>query len=228
MSGFPTASDESVAKDDFNTLITNVKYNPFVNLLANASMEKTTHGDLRCDYWIESGVVNERSSTQKKFGGYSLKISPSAITDHSYQDVIAFEDLKGIKVAFGCWVYAPDTNVVLRISDGVGTTDSSTNAGTGAWEFLYVTRTISDTATRVRVELRPTDTAGDFYFDGAVLIVGEEPPRTAILPVTMGDFLHRNQVLSSAPSWTPEIGDTYFDTTDLQEYRWTGSAWEIV
>ena len=228
MAGFTTATDEGIAKDDFNTLITNLKYNPFMNLLANASFERTTHGDLQCDYWTESGITNARSATQKKFGGYALLITPGLVTDYAYQDIIGYENFKGIKVAFGCWVYAPDTSVVLRISDGVGSSDSSANASTSAWEFLYVAHTVNASATRVRAELRPTNVTGDFYFDGAILVPGEEPPQSAITPFTMGDNLHLTQVLSAAPSWTPETGDRYFNTADLQWYTWTGSAWEIV
>jgi len=226
MSGFPTAENESVAKDDFNALITNVKSNAFINLLANGNFKRTTHGDLQCDYWQESGVVNARSSTQKKFGDYSLKMSPSNIAHHAYQDIINFADFKGLSVALGCWVYAPDTNVVLRISDGVGSTDSSANTSTNTWEFLYIARTIDASATRVRAELRPTDTAGDFYFDGAVLVPGTEPPRTA-MPISLGELIRRTWVDSVDPSWHAESGDVYWNYAEKQAYRYDGSRWQI-
>jgi len=228
MSGFPTATATSVALTDFQNLVNNLKYNPFFNLLANGSFERTTHGDLRCDYWQEDGVANERSATQKKFGDYALKISPAAISDHAFQDVAKWEDLKGVKVSVGCWVYAPAASVILRISDGVGTSDSAANTGTGAWEWLEVTRTISASATRVRMELRPTNTAGDFYFDGAILVCGDEAPRSSASPVDIAQLIRHFEVLDHSPDWLPELGDEYFNSTDGQKYTWNGTSWVIL
>ena len=225
MSGFPVATTEGIARDDFNTLIANLKYNPFLNLLANGSFERTTHGDSQCDYWQESGVVNVRSSAQKKYGGYSCLIVPTLITDHSFQDLIDFEDLKGIKVAFGCWVYAPAASCILRISDGVGSTDSVANTSLDSWEFLYVARTIDSAATQVRVELRPTGTSGNFYFDGAILVCGEEPPRSAMPPMDLGVWIRKSLALSADPSWYAEKGDEYFNTTSTVKKVFDGSSW---
>ncbi|GAG82618.1 unnamed protein product, partial [marine sediment metagenome] len=116
MSSFPVATDESIAKDDFNILIGTLKSQPYTNLLANGNFERTTHADLQCDYWQETGAVNVRSDTQKKWGKYSLKISPTATTDYAYQDIINWADFLGIaSIGIGCWVYAPNTDVVLRI-----------------------------------------------------------------------------------------------------------------
>lgn len=227
MSTFPTATAETIALTDFQNLIINLKSNPFNNLLANGSFERTTHGDLQSDYWQESGVVNARSNTQKKFGDYSCKISPSATSDHSYQDIINYVEFKGLSVAFGCWIYAPDTNVILRISDGVGSTDSSTNSSTSAWEYLYLARTIDDSATRIRAELRPTDTAGDFFFDGAILVPGTEPPRTAP-SLSLGELVRRLWISATEPTWYAEIGDEYFNTTEFQKYMYDGTDWRLV
>ena len=153
-------------------------YNPVVNLPANGNMERTTHSDLQCDYWQESGVTNVRSATQKKYGGYSLKITPTAITDYSYQDLVNYSEYKGLSISVSVWVYAPDASAVIRISDGVSYTDSAANTTTGAWELLTVTRVIDASATRVRIELRPTNTTGDFYFDAAVMVLGTGAPIT--------------------------------------------------
>jgi len=226
MAGFPTAVDEGVAKDDFNSLVGNLKYNPFVNLLANGNMERTTHGDLQVDYWQESGVTNVRSTTQKKYGGYSIKITPTAITNHSYQDLVNYSEYKGLSISVSVWVYAPDASAVIRISDGVSYTDSTANTTTGAWELLTVTRTIDAAATRVRIELRPTNTTGDFYFDAAVMVLGTGAPSLAPA-LSFGEFVRKSQVSATEPTWYAEMGDEYFNTSNLQKYWYDGNEWRM-
>ncbi len=224
--GLPIAGTEDLVITEFNNLVANLKYNPFVNLLANGNMERTTHGDLQCDYWIEAAAANVRSGTQKKFGDYALKITATGTGDYVYQDIINFAEFKGLSIAAACWVYAPDTNVIIKISDGVGDTSSSANISMSTWELLTVAHTVDASATRIRLELKPMDNTGDFYFDGAVLVAGTQAPSTAV-PFSFGDLPHHFGVYASEPTWTPEVGDEYYNTTDKQKFRYDGTNWQM-
>ena len=220
MSGFPIAVAESYAITDFQNLIANLKYNPFINLLANGNMERTTYSDSQVDYWLESGAVNVQSSTQKKFGAYALKIIAANVTDYSYQDLVNYGDYKGLSVTLGCWVYAPATGCILRISDGVSSADSPANITTNAWEFLQVTLAISSSATRIRAELRPTAATGSYYFDGAVMSCGTEVPQTALPVAEIGLLARRFCVQATEPTWDARPGDEYYNTTVNQKFMY--------
>lgn len=79
---------------------------------------------------------------------------------------------QGKTVSLGAWVYATVPTVVqLSIHDGVGESWGVAHSGGGSWEFLTVTRTISNTANQVRlgtVRTKPWPAGGTIYADKCI------------------------------------------------------------
>lgn len=78
------------------------------------------------------------------------------------------------RAVIGAWVYNTTATgtCVIRINDGIGTSNSSAHTGAAAWEWLSVSKVIDVAATSVTFELRITGANGTFLIDGARLSLG--------------------------------------------------------
>ena len=114
-----------------------------------------------------------REGTIIKKSTYSAKVTRVGADASLYFDLPEFADYDGKRMTFSCWVYATvASRARIAISDGVGSTNSSYHTGGSTWERLTVTHNVSASNTRVRVEMHVNtgDTAA--YFDGGLLVEG--------------------------------------------------------
>lgn len=123
-----------------------------------------------------------RDSVTVDSGTYSMKVNVTAIGTGTFlemtQDVEDFVSYAGKTVSLSMRVWSNNSSIQLRINDGVGVSDSSAHPGDSAFHTLTVTRTISSSATRLRIQvgnLGSGFTTVTFYADSAMLILGSEP-----------------------------------------------------
>ena len=145
-----------------------------INLINGGSFEIWPDGDLSApEGWKKGGKVI-RDDENVKSGAYSANLVTSKESSYLYFD-LSPKHLKGVTVTFCCWVRTSvgNSKVYVQINDGASA-NNSFHTGSGDWEFLTVTRTIDDSATRVRALLE-INGAGSAYFDDAVLSEGYYP-----------------------------------------------------
>jgi len=121
---------------------------------------------------VGSNVTHTVVTTSPRSGSYVhqlvLASASSAAGTLMYQD-LAYHNTpwRGTEITVTAWVKrtgGSDSGIIVRIDDGVGTTDSSTSTSS-SWTRLAVTRTISGSASRVRIELRNSaDPTADHTF----------------------------------------------------------------
>jgi len=115
-----------------------------------------------------------RESTIIKQGTYSAKVTRVGADASLYFDLPEFDDYAGKRVTFGCWVYATvASRARISISDGVGSSNSSYHSGVAGWERLTVSRDIDVSNTRLRVEMQVNTGNTSAYFDGGLLVEGD-------------------------------------------------------
>ena len=88
--------------------------------ITNANMETESSG------WTNGA----RSSTEAHGGTYSWLQTES---DTTYQD-LATTQIKGRRFTFTMWVWSTETDPIIQIDDGVGTSSSSAHSGSQDWE----------------------------------------------------------------------------------------------
>lgn len=116
-----------------------------------------------------------RNSSIVKQGTYSAAVTRSGADATLYYDFPEYADYVNRKMTFGCWVYATvASRARIAISDGVGSTNSSYHTGGSSWEYLEVTHDIDPSATRIRVEMHVNTGNTTAYFDGGVLVDGDD------------------------------------------------------
>jgi hypothetical protein len=124
-----------------------------------------------------SGTLSEETTTIKH-GLSSAKIVKSAVGSLTKleQTTTAGTYAQGLTFTFGAWVWCNTASRMnVRISDGVGTTDSAAHTGSSSWEWLAVTRTCDGSATELTCGVEITSGGGEVtgYIDGAMLVGGE-------------------------------------------------------
>lgn len=135
-------------------------------------------GVLTPDWWTFSATTPERSSTQKWRHATSCKITRAGSNLTMSQTIGLLrngtaaangEDLRGqnVTVAVVAWS-AVASQVRVRITDGVTTTNSSYHTGDSTWQELSTSMDIASTATTmtISVSVETSDTAcyvGDVY-----------------------------------------------------------------
>jgi hypothetical protein len=152
------------------------------NWLRNASFEDwTTDTTVIPDGWTwtdgTSGTLTEETTTIKH-GLSSAKIVKTAVGSLTKleQTTTAGTYAQGLTFTFGAWVWCNTASRMnVRISDGVGTTDSAAHTGSSSWEWLAVTRTCDGSATELTCGVEITSGGGTVtgYIDGAMLVGGE-------------------------------------------------------
>jgi hypothetical protein len=121
---------------------------PGPNLVSNPGFETDVSG-----WSAVSGATLTRVTSEAHSGNASLRITTpgSAAGEGAQADASSFTP--GRTYTAVAWVKGSG-QITLRISDGVGSTTSQTVTLTGSWQEISVTRTISASATVLRVILR--------------------------------------------------------------------------
>lgn len=121
-----------------------------------------------------SGATIARESTIIKQGTYSARVTRVGNDTTLYYDYPDYADYAGKRVTFACWVYATvASRGRIAISDGVGSSTSSYHTGVAGWERLTVTRNLDASNTRLRVEMQVNTGNTSVYFDGGLLVEGD-------------------------------------------------------
>lgn len=182
---------ELITAADWNQVNDNIDFlaaTPLQNLLLNGGFEVWQRGvgpftaDLAytADRWVMDEVGTTalsvtRDTNSEVNSQYCAAVVVSSYNTESYlyQKLEDWQSLKGKEITFSIRVKTTTAAAVrVQISDGVGTTTSTTyHEGTGVFQTLSITRTISASATSVQVYVvfNANCTA---YLDNAVLVLG--------------------------------------------------------
>jgi hypothetical protein len=115
-----------------------------------------------------------REGTIIKKGTYSAAVTRVGNDATLYHDIPEPDEYDGKRVTFACWVYATvASRARIAISDGVGSSESSYHSGAAGWERLTVSRNIDALNTIVRVEMQVNTGNTTAYFDGGLLVEGD-------------------------------------------------------
>lgn len=167
--------DSSIERMEFS----GVTDQQFSNILANGSFEAWSNGTSSPpDGWTSSSISAVVRSSTNRFHSYSVDLTADVATDFLYQDVSEYDDYQGIIMTATAWVYQGSGSeaVKLEIDDGVGQTTITTTTN-ATWQQLKLTRTISGSASQLRIKLYPaTDGTGNTLFDGVMLNQGGLAP----------------------------------------------------
>lgn len=124
--------------------------------------------------WGGAGTLT-RSSTQKKYGSYALKVTWTSGSE-AYGELVFATDMtrfQGKKITFGAWVWCDTPNTAcLNLYDiGVAGYQSAFHSGNSTWEFLTVTMTATAGMTQMNVRCRIATLSAtpNCYFDGMML-----------------------------------------------------------
>jgi hypothetical protein len=132
------------------------------------------------DGWTSLNAVDTtgmREGTIKKVGTYSAKIYNSSSGGGGiYQDchaALGINYWKGKTVTVGVWVYSTGTHSRIIVSDGVSDTSTYETVGDSTWRFITHTKTISSSATQLRVYCyNDQGSTTTTYFDNVFLAEG--------------------------------------------------------
>ena len=115
--------------------------------------------------WTVVDTTANQEGAQKNQGTYSARLDTA--TGHIYQD-LATTQIQGRRFTFTCYVYTTVADRArIAINDGITTTYSNYHPGDSSWDELTVTKTLSQSATRLRVMCYLDTVANASYFDGA-------------------------------------------------------------
>jgi len=106
-----------------------------------------------------------------------MLIRPATGPDCSaYQDIHSPEKLLNVSLNLFGWVCATGASTTrIAVNDGVSTTYSSYHTGSGAWEKLEATHTVSKSATMVRIELSLSGSSAMPAFFDTIKLEGTAP-----------------------------------------------------
>lgn len=145
---------------------------PQQNFVLNGNLEIWNAGASSApDNWTLNGAgaaVARAAST--KWGSYCAQITSGGSDDYLSQNYTAYADMKGKRAKAWCFVKTSTASIAkLVISDGMSSAASSFHTGDGTWQLLSVEYVVSNSATRLTLELHVSNT-GNASFDGAVLV----------------------------------------------------------
>ena len=123
----------------------------------------TTAGILQPDFWTISGAsaTMARSTTQQRRGQWSLAITRSGTdaavtqTPGLLENGVTGDSLRGDTVTVFAWCWsAVASQVRIRITDGVDTTNSSYHTGNSTWQELTASHAVNAAATTLAISVR--------------------------------------------------------------------------
>ncbi len=168
-----------------------------VNYVRNGNLEAWIAGATSAPTgWTLTGggATIARDSTNRKVGSFAAALTRVGTDCYLSQNAVTLQGpaawWQGKKVTFGCWVRATvATRARLQINDGVGTASSAYHTGSGAFEWIEITRDIDAAATQVELRLVVDTGNTTAQFDGATLVLGAgvQDFIPAIVDVARGD-----------------------------------------
>jgi hypothetical protein len=147
------------------------------NLLENGDFQEWTAGDLVApDGWTLVNGAIAKESTTVYINSYSAQLTRSgadAILSQNIAGTRGISYFKGRKVTISGWCSGVSNVAVIRVFDGVNTTNSvATSTVTGTWSFIDVTHTVNAAATELTVSIVALADA-IAYWDGLMAVEGE-------------------------------------------------------
>jgi hypothetical protein len=137
------------------------------NVVVNSSCEV---GNPPTSWILLAGSIAQ-STTQVKYGSYSLAVTRAGADAGAYQFVTPV--YAGKEVTVGCWVWCSVANTArMSAYDNVAShTFSAYHTGSSTWEFLTITKTINPAAAQIAIQCNVNTNDTTAYFDGAILTV---------------------------------------------------------
>ena len=143
-------------------------------LIKNGNLDAWNDGDTSPpDGWTLSSGSIEKEHEEVRQGLFSAKVTclldSTLFFNNMFIEGSDIEKYKGNSVTAGIWVYCEHADRVrIRLSEASGQYNDSPNHTGSGWEFLEVTRLISESAEYVNFTCRiGTGSIIDVYFDGA-------------------------------------------------------------
>jgi hypothetical protein len=195
------------------------------NLLSNGDFECWSAGtDEAPDGWTltGSGASVAKETTIIKMGSASAKVTRAGYNCSLNQAIHAVKGIeywKGRTIILGVWVYATVADRArIYIGDGVGASVSTSHSGGSGWEFLTITRTISSSATEVKIFCQVVTGDTSAYFDGAMCVEGSSAFAFSPKPAEEGvwaDYSAMSTItgcssFTTKEIYTKKIGKTVF------------------
>ena len=148
------------------------------NLICNGDFELWSKGISSApDAWEErkEGVIYAQVDS-RKLGSYGLRmVGTGSVAYLTYQSIKDYANYAKKTLTASCWVKTVGKKVNLRLDDG-SITNGQYHSGSGDWELLSVTKTISATPSKLRLAIaQPLPLQKDEVIcDGALLVEGDK------------------------------------------------------
>lgn len=164
--------------------ITDMDEQSFTNLLENGDFESWSAGAAAAmDGWVYSqggsgGGVAQIADTKIKTYIARMTKSSSGYSNLK-QTFTGYAQYAGLTLTLGCWVKSANSvtgEVIIRLNDGVSSS-STIYQNSGNWEWLTVTKTMSEAISTLCVSGMvdsPADSTVDFV--GMILVIGSICP----------------------------------------------------
>lgn len=220
-----------------------------VNFIPNGDFLIWSQGDSAApDYWVLSGAgaTIARTGTglgdtqRAKYGDFAVKLTYGSAAAKLTQTLLSVADfaradgLKNRKVSFGVWAKTSIANhASIVVDDGITQTrggvsgNGTYHSGGGSLEWLYVTHTMSASATKLTVYVE-TAAAGSAYFGDVCGFLSEIPPADFTpCPMRRGQhvfFLSGNLVAAvDQANYFPEAAGIVTDVSVIMKTAPTGA-----
>jgi hypothetical protein len=150
------------------------------NLVMNGNFLIWPHAD-RASYWATHSQAS-RSTVESKVGPSSMEITRSGADVYISQDILNPLSLmnnyfRNRKIGYGFWCKANSANTAkINIYDGVSYFAAPFHSGSGAWEWLSGTCTLSAGATRLTLQIGVVNNNDTVHYDGMTLWESDVAP----------------------------------------------------
>lgn len=139
------------------------------------------------DDWIQPSTLTVAQDTAPHHGLYAVALTRVGTDDFMESETIELPaSYVGRKLSLGCWVKTSVANqsIVGIVEDSAVATYSSPHTGGGAYEWISVSRTITQATTTIRARFGMFNTNGTTSWTHPVLIVGDSVDQTPDAPET--------------------------------------------
>ncbi len=159
----------------------------FTNLLKNGNFESWSGGITQSpDGWVlEAGTILKSSDT--KIGSYSASCTSQSLSIRQDIPISTTSVGGGGKVTFGAWIKSLSNRTTISIHVNGLNASSAWHSGSGNWEFLAITRIVTETSGNIEARLYPAGIFGPpdvtANIDGAILVEGSLVPAFSPKPL---------------------------------------------
>ncbi len=131
------------------------------------------------DGWevANGGSLDDETATVRS-ESHSAEVAADLVSSDLRYEVLHYTDYAGAEITFSCWVYSEAANsALIEVRDGSSVTRSAYHSGSGAWELLTVTHTVSGSPDYLRFRLIPDKNDGNdpACFDDAAFERSADP-----------------------------------------------------